>query len=88
MIKGITLVNEKAYYVNGELKSECGNGSKKNTIAYSILSNHNSGDDNALKIKFDALASHDITYVGIIQTAKASGLKEFPIPYVLTNCHN
>ena len=88
MIKGITLVNEKAYYVNGELKTECSNGSRKNTIAYSILSNHNSGDDNALKIKFDALASHDITYVGIIQTAKASGLKEFPIPYVLTNCHN
>ena len=62
---------------------------RKNTLAYGILSAHNvSGDENNLKIKFDALASHDITYVGIIQTARASGLKEFPIPYVLTNCHN
>ncbi|MGN0788564.1 MAG: hydratase, partial [Christensenellales bacterium] len=62
------------------------------TMAYSILSAHNAGaktvKDGALNIKFDGLASHDITYVGIIQTAKASGLKEFPIPYVLTNCHN
>ncbi len=61
----------------------------KNTLAYNILTNHNtSGNDNSLKIKFDAMASHDITYVGIIQTAKASGMTEFPIPYVLTNCHN
>lgn len=61
----------------------------KNTIAYSILEAHNtSGDMDKLKIKFDAMASHDITYVGIIQTARASGLTEFPIPYVLTNCHN
>ena len=62
---------------------------RKNTIAYSILSSHNtSGDDKDLKIKFDALVSHDITYVGIIQTARASGLREFPIPYAMTNCHN
>ena len=62
---------------------------RKNTLAYGILSSHNvSGNDEQLQIKFDALASHDITYVGIIQTARASGLKEFPIPYVLTNCHN
>ncbi|MHB1151796.1 MAG: hydratase [Eubacteriales bacterium] len=62
---------------------------KKNTIAYQILTSHNtSGNNEKLKIKFDALASHDITYVGIIQTARASGLREFPIPYVLTNCHN
>lgn len=62
---------------------------KKNTIAYSILMNHNtSGNSENLKIKFDALTSHDITYVGIVQTAKASGLKQFPLPYVLTNCHN
>ncbi|MCL2518419.1 MAG: hydratase, partial [Oscillospiraceae bacterium] len=62
---------------------------RKNTIAYQILNTHNtSGNDEKLKIKFDAMASHDITYVGIIQTARASGLKEFPIPYVLTNCHN
>ncbi len=62
---------------------------KKGTIAYSMLTAHNtSGNEKDLKIKFDAMASHDITYVGIIQTARASGLKEFPIPYVLTNCHN
>lgn len=62
---------------------------KKGTIAYDILTNHNISDDTSdLKIKFDALTSHDITYVGIIQTARASGLTEFPIPYVLTNCHN
>lgn len=62
---------------------------KKGTIAYDILTKHNISDDTSdLKIKFDALTSHDITYVGIIQTARASGLTEFPIPYVLTNCHN
>ena len=62
---------------------------KKGTMAYGILESHNtSGDMTNLKIKFDAMASHDITYVGIIQTAKASGLKEFPVPYVMTNCHN
>jgi aconitate hydratase len=59
------------------------------TIAYQILTKHNTTNDwRNLKIRFDALASHDITYVGIIQTARASGLKEFPVPYVLTNCHN
>ena len=64
-------------------------GAKKNTIAYGILTSHNtSGDETNLKIKFDAIASHDITYVGIIQTARASGLEKFPLPYVLTNCHN
>jgi len=61
----------------------------KNTIAYGILKEHNtSGDMDKLKIKFDKLTSHDITYVGIIQTARASGLTKFLIPYVLTNCHN
>ena len=61
----------------------------KNTIAYSILKNHNtSGSMEKLKIKFDKLTSHDITFVGIIQTARASGLEKFPVPYVLTNCHN
>lgn len=58
------------------------------TMAWRILSAHNVGDERDLKIKFDMMASHDITYVGIIQTARASGLREFPIPYVLTNCHN
>ena len=62
---------------------------KKETIAYGILENHNtSGNMDKLKIKFDKLTSHDITFVGIIQTARASGLEKFPIPYVLTNCHN
>ena len=61
----------------------------KGTIAYGILEAHNtSGNMNELQIKFDKLTSHDITYVGIIQTARASGLEKFPIPYVLTNCHN
>ena len=61
----------------------------KNTIAYGILEAHNtSGTMDKLKIKFDKLTSHDITFVGIIQTARASGLTRFPIPYVLTNCHN
>ncbi len=61
----------------------------KNTIAYSILESHNtSGNMEKLMIKFDKLTSHDITFVGIIQTARASGLERFPIPYVLTNCHN
>ena len=61
----------------------------KNTIAYSILESHNtSGNMDKLKVKFDKMTSHDITFVGIIQTARASGLEKFPIPYVLTNCHN
>ena len=62
---------------------------RKGTIAWGILQAHNhSGDENALKLKFDAMASHDITFVGIVQTARASGLTKFPMPYVLTNCHN
>ena len=61
----------------------------KNTMAYGILAAHNtSGNMEKLKIKFDKLTSHDITFVGIIQTARASGLEKFPVPYVLTNCHN
>ena len=61
----------------------------KNTIAYGILESHNTSDNmDKLRIKFDKLTSHDITFVGIIQTARASGLEKFPIPYVLTNCHN
>lgn len=95
------LIKEGTYLVGGkqivskeELEKKCGitpndDEYKKGTIAYSILKNHNTSDNmDELKIKFDKMASHDITYVGIIQTAKASGLTEFPIPYVLTNCHN
>ena len=80
-----------AYLVNGKLTDAGSNpadGAKK-TMAYSILQKHNtSGDAAKLKIKFDKITSHDITYVGIIQTARASGLEKFPLPYVLTNCHN
>ena len=82
-----------AYLVNGKLSEDAAglnaaDGAKK-TLAYSILQKHNtSGDDKKLKIKFDKITSHDITYVGIIQTARASGLEKFPLPYVLTNCHN
>lgn len=61
----------------------------KGTMAYGILKEHNVSDNmDTLRLKFDSMTSHDITYVGIIQTARASGMKEFPLPYVLTNCHN
>ncbi len=91
LVNGETIVEEKEA---GKLKSLTGKEgnraeARKGTIAYSILENHNtSGDMEHLKIRFDAMASHDITFVGIVQTAKASGMEEFPIPYVLTNCHN
>ncbi len=80
------------FYENGII-SESSNADKssarKNTIAAQILAAHNvNGSDTALKIKFDAMVSHDITYVGIIQTARVGGLERFPIPYALTNCHN
>lgn len=62
---------------------------QKGTIAYPVLKKHNtSASESSLQLTFDTLTSHDITYVGIIQTARASGLEEFPVPYVLTNCHN
>ena len=62
---------------------------RQGTMAYTILQSHNTSDDpERLRIRFDSMASHDITYVGIIQTARASGMTEFPLPYVLTNCHN
>lgn len=79
------------YYSGGRLvrAAKPDKDAAKKTVAYKILSAHNvSGDDGKLKIKFDEITSHDITYVGIIQTAKASGLEKFPIPYTLTNCHN
>ena len=97
--KGIYLVNGTEIVEDGQdaaavLASKTGNASTKEeaargTMAYSILEAHNtSGNMEKLKIKFDKLTSHDITFVGIIQTARASGLEKFPIPYVLTNCHN
>ncbi|MCR5605983.1 MAG: hydratase [Treponema sp.] len=87
------LWDKGAYLVKGQLVESNGNSnpadSAKKTIAYSILQKHNiSGDAKNLKIKFDKITSHDITYVGIIQTARASGMEKFPLPYVLTNCHN
>ena len=89
----IKLYDSGSFLVNGKLSAD-GNGvpqeeARKNTIAYDILKQHNTSDNmEQLKIKFDKLTSHDITFVGIIQTARASGLEKFPIPYVLTNCHN
>lgn len=83
---GIFLLNGKEIVTESVLSKE---EAKKGTIAYSILEAHNQNDNmENLKMKFDAMASHDITFVGIIQTAKASGMKKFPLPYVLTNCHN
>lgn len=89
----VKITNHGVYLIDGKHpKDKCGvsaDEARKGTIAYSILTSHNvSGNDKELNIKFDAMASHDITYVGIIQTARASGLEKFPIPYVLTNCHN
>ena len=88
----IKLTNNGVFYENGKISQVSAISAaeaRKNTIAYQILSAHNvSGDDSQLKIKFDAMVSHDITYVGIIQTARIGGLTEFPIPYALTNCHN
>ena len=81
------LIKDKAIWRSG--RPVCGSdGKKEGTIAWKILHSHNSGSDTQLCIKFDSLISHDITYVGIIQTAKASGLTRFPVPYVMTNCHN
>ncbi len=88
----IKLTEHGVFLQNGKLTSRAEvapDEARKGTIAYSILAAHNrSGDDKKLNISFDAMLSHDITYVGIIQTARASGLREFPIPYAMTNCHN
>ena len=87
----IKLINKGVYYKNGKLVRAGGVDAeaKKGGIAYKILSaHHHSAEQGKLKVKFDEITSHDITYVGIIQTAKASGLEKFPIPYTLTNCHN
>ena len=94
----LTIHNQGMYYKNGSFipaRDGAAAGlpapeqAKQGTMAYAILKAHNTGEDmDNLAIRFDAMASHDITYVGIIQTARASGMTEFPLPYVLTNCHN
>ncbi|MBO4325257.1 MAG: hydratase [Lachnospiraceae bacterium] len=88
----ITVRDNGVFLKNGAPVSDCSldrEEGRKKTIAYSILQKHNtSGNPAKLKIRFDAMVSHDITYVGIIQTARASGLTEFPLPYAMTNCHN
>ena len=86
----IKLTDTKVFLKNSkETLANYTQSAKSGTMAYKILAAHNhSGNMDNLKLKFDSLASHDITYVGVIQTAKASGLTEFPMPYVLTNCHN
>jgi aconitate hydratase len=88
----ITVSNHSVVYANGAFRpatdADKAAGQSK-TMAYGIFARHNtSGNMASLQLKVDAMASHDITYVGIIQTARASGLEQFPLPYVLTNCHN
>ena len=88
----IQLTNHGMYLVDGvpcEQADVAQQEARQGTMAWRILQGHNvSGDPERLQIRFDAMVSHDITYVGIIQQARASGMKEFPIPYALTNCHN
>ena len=85
----IRITNSPVTYTGAGLAPAAGSEGRDRTMAYSILKAHNTAPDmDRLKIRFDAMASHDITYVGIIQTARASGMTEFPVPYVLTNCHN
>ena len=92
----VKLIRQGVYYMDGRLVKESQafftqdkkEEAQRNTLSYGILRAHNTGSEEQLRLRFDAIASHDITYVGIIQTAKASGLTAFPIPYTLTNCHN
>ena len=89
LVNGETLVTEAAALPGLTGKAVSREEACRGTMAYSILKAHNTSDDmEQLKLKFDSMTSHDITYVGIIQTARASGMTEFPLPYVLTNCHN
>ena len=87
----VKLIEHGVFLKGNELVAQGGDpaAGRQGTIAYSILKDHNvGGDEKHLKIRFDALASNDITYVGILKTARAGGLEELPLPYVLTNCHN
>ena len=89
LVNGETIVTDPAALpaLTGAAVSR--EAASRGTMAYGILKAHNTVDDmEQLKLKFDSMTSHDITYVGIIQTARASGMTEFPLPYVLTNCHN
>ena len=89
LIHGDTIVTEAAALPGLVGKSVSQEEASRGTMAYGILKDHNTtADMDNLKLKFDSMTSHDITYVGIIQTARASGMTEFPLPYVLTNCHN
>ena len=90
MIPGVTISDKPAVIRNGRPESgDAGASGREKTLAYRILRKHEKRSfDGKLHIGFDALVSHDITYVGIIQTARASGLESFPIPYAMTNCHN
>ncbi|MBR1446377.1 MAG: hydratase, partial [Alloprevotella sp.] len=95
----IELTNHGVYLLDGTRIVGAGEGveglpapevARESTMAYGILRAHDADDakNQKMRIRFDAMMSHDITYVGIIQTARASGLKEFPLPYAMTNCHN
>ena len=87
----VTLLKQGAYLKNGSIEPAQAPdpAGRQKTIAYQMFKTHNKSEDpDKLRLKFDALISHDITFVGIIQTAKASGLKQFPVPYAMTNCHN
>ena len=92
----VEIIRQGAYLLDGQIvpagqaqRQPAPDKAREKTIAYSILRAHNRGEDpGKLRLKFDALISHDITFVGIVQTAKASGLKAFPVPYAMTNCHN
>src|SRR5699024_1734350 len=87
--KGAYLVDGQIVWAENAAGQESPDAAREKTIAYSILRKHDkSTDPKKMRLKFDALISHDITFVGIIQTAKASGLTKFPIPYAMTNCHN
>ncbi len=91
LVNGTTIVPEAEAAQVEALTGKAANKEEavKGTMAYGIMEAHNTSEDmDNLRIKFDAMASHDITFVGVIQTAKASGMEKFPLPYVLTNCHN
>ena len=91
----VELINHGVYLLNGTEVCDKYEGmtpdeARENTITYGILRSHDvdGSKGKKMRIRFDAMMSHDITYVGIIQTARASGLQEFPLPYAMTNCHN